>query len=98
MYNRYLRRDTGEYTRVPFTSEPSFDEQATPREPHKERDGAETGDLRGTWERLLMRLRLDGVLSRFDSSDLLLLLLILFLWREEADEEVLIALGLLLIL
>lgn len=92
MYNRYLRQDMGEYTRVP--PEAPLDERETP----ETSDSAEPSDLRGTWERLLARLRLDGVLARFDSSDLLLLLLILFLWREDADEEVLLALGLLLIL
>jgi len=43
---------------------------------------------------LLDKLHLDNV----DSGDLILLLMIFFLFREEADEELLIALGLLLIL
>ncbi len=47
-----------------------------------------------TLRRLLDKLHLDNV----DSGDLILLLMIFFLFREEADEELLIALGLLLIL
>ena len=43
---------------------------------------------------LLSRLHLGDI----DSGDLLLLLILFFLFREEADEEVLIAIGLLLIL
>lgn len=83
MYNRYLRSDTGVYTRVSEGTEPP------PEKAQEERH---------TLERLLARLHLEGLSERFDTSDLLLLLLILFLWREDADEEVLIALGLLLIL
>lgn len=45
-------------------------------------------------DRLLSRLHLGDI----DSGDLLLLLILFFLFREEADEEVLIAIGLLLIL
>ncbi len=82
MYNRYLRSDTGEYT--------PLREESTPAAPSPEEGG--------TLERLLERLHLGGLSERFDSSDLLLVLLILFLWREDADEEVLLALGLLLIL
>lgn len=82
MYNRYLRSDTGEYT-------PVREESAAAAPPPEEGS---------TLERLLERLHLGGLLERFDSSDLLLVLLILFLWREDADEEVLLALGLLLIL
>lgn len=83
MYNRYLRSDTGVYTRVSEGTEPPSEKAQ--EECH-------------TLERLLARLHLEGLSERFDTSDLLLLLLILFLWREDADEEVLIALGLLLIL
>lgn len=90
MYNRYLRSDMGEYTRVPGDAEPSG--TAAPDAP--EDDAPERSAL----ERLLARLRLDTLLSRFDSSDMLLLLLLLFLWREDADEEVLVALALLLLL
>lgn len=90
MYNRYLRSDMGEYTRVPGDAEPSG--TAAPDAP--EDDAPERSAL----ERLLARLRLDTLLLRFDSSDMLLLLLLLFLWREDADEEVLVALALLLLL
>lgn len=45
-------------------------------------------------DRLLDKLHLGDL----DSGDLLLLLILFLLFRQEADEEVLIALGLLLIL
>lgn len=89
MYNRYLRSDTGHYTRM---SSDNGTSTAPPPLPEQEQS------VRSTLERLLERLHLDALAERFDSSDLLLFLLILFLWREDADEEVLIALGLLLIL
>lgn len=50
--------------------------------------------LTGFLRRLLDQLRLDHV----DTGDLLLLALLFFLFREDADEELLVALGLLLIL
>lgn len=55
--------------------------------------GAAEG-LGGYFRRLLDQLHLD----RIDTGDLLLLGLLYFLFREKADEELLIALGLLLIL
>lgn len=49
---------------------------------------------RGTIRRLLDRFHLDHI----DKGDLLLLLLLFLLFKEDADEELLYALGLLLIL
>ena len=48
----------------------------------------------GSLRKLLDRFHLDHI----DSGDLLLLALLFFLYREGADEELLFALGLLLIL
>lgn len=84
MYNRYLSPESGDFSRIPPQSEP------VPPPPGGESDGA--------LDRLLRRLRLDGLLDRFDSSDLILVLLLLFLWRKDADDEVLLALALLLLL
>jgi len=50
--------------------------------------------LTGTLRHILDQLHLDHV----DTGDLLLLGLLFFLFREDADEELLVALGLLLIL
>ena len=53
-----------------------------------------TEGLAGYLRRILDQLHLD----RVDAGDLLLLGLLYFLFREKADEELLVALGLLLIL
>ena len=50
--------------------------------------------LTGFLRRILDQLHLDHV----DTGDLILLVLLFFLFREDADEELLVALGLLLIL
>lgn len=104
MYNRYMRNDTGTYTRMlqddapppgpkppsgPGASpkaKPSPGPPPIPAPPHRpERD---------ILNRFLERLHLGDL----DSGDLLVLLLLFMLFRENADEELLIALGLLLIL
>ncbi|MCI9609746.1 MAG: hypothetical protein HFG07_05965 [Oscillibacter sp.] len=56
--------------------------------------GRPTDALTGFLQRLLDQFHLDHV----DTGDLLLLALLFFLFREDADEELLVALGLLLIL
>lgn len=56
--------------------------------------GRPQDSLTGFLRRLLDQLHLDHV----DTGDLLLLALLFFLFREDADEELLVALGLLLIL
>lgn len=104
MYNRYMRNDTGAYTRMPQDdtpspspkppsgpgaspkAKPSPGSPPIPAPPHRpERD---------ILNRFLERLHLGDL----DSGDLLVLLLLFMLFRENADEELLIALGLLLIL
>lgn len=82
MYNRYIRNDSGEYERVPEPEQP-------PRQA-----GAPPGGSKGI---------LSGILDKFnlkdlDKGDLLLLFILFLLLREGEDEELLIALGLLLIL
>ena len=104
MYNRYMRNDAGTYTRMPQDdapppgpkplsgsgaspkAKPSPGPPPIPAPPHRpERD---------ILNRFLERLHLGDL----DSGDLLVLLLLFMLFRENADEELLIALGLLLIL
>lgn len=65
------------------------------RPPHGPPHGGRPADgLTGFLQHLLDQLHLDHV----DTGDLLLLGLLFFLFRENADEELLVALGLLLIL
>lgn len=104
MYNRYIRNDNGAYTRMPQQDEPRQQPprpsspppssppppQHPPQHPPKDNRSPESKFL----DRLLGKLHLGDV----DSGDLILLLLLFILFKEEADEELLIAIGLLLIL
>jgi len=65
-----------------------------PKAPHTGNLGQLSDSLTGTLRHFLDQLHLDHV----DTGDLLLLGLLFFLFRENADEELLVALGLLLIL
>lgn len=110
MYNRYIRRDDGTYTKVaepdPPRQEPTGPGSKPPPPPPDDpnesgpRSGGPppsfggTEGLAGYLRRILDQLHLD----RVDAGDLLLLDLLYFLFREKADEELLVALGLLLIL
>lgn len=96
MYNRYIRNDNGVYDRVPQPEvpPPGPQREAAPPPPPPPPPRPEPGEERRLLERLMDKLHLGDV----DSGDLLLLVLLFFLFRQEADEEVLIALGLLLIL
>ena len=109
MYNRYIRTDDGTYTKVaepdpprqetavhgsqPSPPPPDDPNESGPRSggPPPSFGGAE--GLAGYLRRILDQLHLD----RVDAGDLLLLGLLYFLFREKADEELLVALGLLLI-
>ena len=107
MYNRYIRNDQGIYTRIP-EEEPPAGPAPPPQEPPRQEgpDGpgrprasreeppGEGDGLSGALRRLLEQFRLGDL----DSGDLLLLAILYFLFREGADEELLAALGLLLIL
>ena len=99
MYNRYIRNDNGAYTRMPQHDEPRQQPpkpspppppQHSPHHPPKDNRLPESKFL----DRLLGKLHLGDV----DSGDLILLLLLFILFKEEADEELLIAIGLLLII
>lgn len=95
MYNRYIRRDDGTYTKVAEPEPPrqeTADHGSQPPPPPPSFGGTE--GLAGYLRRILDQLHLD----RVDAGDLLLLGLLYFLFREKADEELLVALGLLLIL
>ena len=111
MYNRYIRNDNGAYTRIPQEENkqaapppPQEPKQQAQREqpPHREPPppppsppGGRTIDgLTGFLRHLLDQLHLD----RVDTGDLLLLVILFFLFKEDADEDLLVALGLLLIL
>lgn len=94
MYNRYIRNDAGVYERIPVEDSPPFVspgyDEGPP--PHGGRPPPKGG--KGILSGILDKLNLKDI----DTGDLLLLLLIVLLFREGEDEELLIALGLLLIL
>ena len=110
MYNRYIRSEDGSYSKIeeeePCPHDCSCDGPAEEgrQEPPCHQSGppprqADSG--RGRQEGLsgFLRHSLDQLhLDSIDTGDLLLLGLLFFLAREDADEELLIALGLLLIL
>lgn len=116
MYNRYIRNDSGDYTRIRedtpeedsssaqsssqgYSSGPQqesgqsfnqeFHQSSSTNTSNRRSDG-----LSGFLRHILDQFHLDSI----DSGDLILLGLLFLLSRENADEELLIALGLLLIL
>jgi len=95
MYNRYISNDHGNYAPIPeeppcrFPQEP--DPSAKAPDDRKSPRRHSLDNIKEFWNTLTDRLHLDA-------GDLLLLALLYFLYREDADEELLIALGLLLIL
>ncbi len=96
MYNRYIRNDDGVYARQPQPEpQPQRQEQrATPPPPRPE-----SPPQKGSGQIPLLSGILDKLhLGDIDIGDLLLLLLLFHLFRENGDEELLIAIGLLLIL
>ena len=102
MYNRYIRNDNGGHTRTvqqdshhhdaPPPPPPSH--PVPPPPPPHHTPAPERIPESRFWDRILGKLHLGDV----DSGDLLLLLILFFLFKEEADEDLLIAIGLLLIL
>jgi hypothetical protein len=112
VYNRYIRNDRGVYTRIaeeepPHAPPPEPEDSPPPRHEHHPPAGESPGSGQGpppfqesgdvisrTLRRLLDRFHLETV----DTGDLLLLILLFLLFEEDADEELLFALGLLLIL
>lgn len=99
MYNRYVRNDAGVYERIPVEEygpapeEPSAPHPSSPPPPHTSGREAKD-DKRGLLSGILSKLKLDDI----DTGDLLLLAILFLLFKEGGDEELLIALGLLLIL
>lgn len=101
MYNRYVRNDAGIYRRVDAEqtyAPPKHTAQQEPRTTH--RNNQNTSPLGGL---LGADGPLSGILGKFklseiDTGDLLLLVILFLLFRDGDDEELLIALGLLLIL
>ncbi|MBQ9459502.1 MAG: hypothetical protein IJU66_06165 [Oscillospiraceae bacterium] len=104
MYNRYIRNERGDYVciSVPTPAAPPLPHRDPPPPPPPVPPPPKPPpvppppppDASRFISRLLKQLRLQDI----DSGDLLLLLILFFLFEEKADEEVLIALGLLLIL
>ena len=102
MYNRYIRNDTGLYERVqegPPPGGPGRNEAGPPPGgpswgPTGGSPGGQKEGRKGFLSGILDRLNLKNM----ETEDLILLLLIFLLYREGEDEELLIALGLLLIL
>ena len=94
MYNRYIRNDCGEYD--PIQEQPPIHNAASRTAPVSS-SPAQTKPQKQTnfsLQALLKTLKLDNI----DRGDMLLLLLLLFLFQDGNDEELLIALALLLIL
>lgn len=94
MYNRYIRSPQGDFTRIPEDEPPKQPPESPcgPPPPPEKAPDTDSSLLR----RLFGKLGIDTI----DSGDLLLLLILFLLFSEgeERDEELLIALGLLLIL
>lgn len=109
MYNRYIRNDNGSYERVaqddfpgkphaPSTSaktqQPPHSAPSPPPVPPTPPPSPSRSPESHFFNRVLDKLHLGDI----DSGDLLLLLILFLLFQEKADEELLIAIGLLLIL
>lgn len=105
MYNRYIRNDAGVYERIPVeepraSAPPGGSEGPPPPPPPPPGASPPPGGQppprggKGILSSILDKLNLKDI----DTGDLLLLILIFLLFREGEDEELLIALGLLLIL
>ena len=103
MYNRYIRNRQGEFTRVqedvPESTPPLC---GPPPSPSGAPSGAANSAafLSAEDTHLIQRILSKFGMSSIDTGDLLLLLILFLLFSEsdERDEELLIALGLLLIL
>lgn len=94
MYNRYLRNDDGVYTRMPMQDAPRGEPPPRPPQGDAPPPPPISQEASQFFSRILDKLPLKGV----DTADILLLLILFFLFEEKADDELLVALGLLLIL
>ena len=106
MYNRYIRNDDGVYARQPQPEpqpQPQRQEQQAPPPP-SHHEAQPTGNQQPKSPKPTGQLPfLSGIMEKLhlgsiDFGDLLLLILLFHLFRENGDEELLIAIGLLLIL
>ena len=93
MYNRYLHNDDAAFRPVPFPEESDEHRQNGSPFSHLQ-DFLHLHNEGSPIARLLERFHLEEL----DTGDLMLLVLLFFLMEEKADDELLIALGLLLIL
>ena len=100
MYNRYIRNDNGVYDRVPQqeAAPPPRPEPRTQPPPPPTRPEPAPPPPPAPERQFLNRLLAKLHLGDMDAGDLLLLLILFFLFYQKVDEEVLIAIGLLLIL
>ncbi len=105
MYNRYVRSNNGDFTRMPqqdttpppkskIDPPPPPTEPIPPVQPPSKPPQIKPPPEKRLFDSLLSKIHLQDI----DSGDLLLLLILFLLFRQDADEEVLIAIGLLLIL
>ena len=85
MYNRDIQHDDGVYQPVP-----DQEERSAPPPPVQEPRPAASGFV----DQLLEKLHLGDI----DKGDILLLLILLFLYDQGEDEELLMALGILFLL
>ena len=95
----HSRTPPQENVKAPPRPEEKPPQQPPPRreerkQPPREENHRHADSLTGILRHMLDQMHLDSV----DTGDLLLLGLLFFLFREDADEELLVALGLLLIL
>ena len=113
MYNRYVRSDDGRYERIPTPEHaepgpppphedppPNPPPNPPPPPPHGGpgmggyQPPPGSGGKKGFLSGILSKLKLEDI----DTGDLLLLLILFLLFKDGEDEELLIALGLMLIL
>ena len=108
MYNHYVRDGNGNYVKV-SVEEPKYEAVHIPSPPPSPQRSkpipepppprqASPNEQRPPEAQFVNKMLGHLNLSDIDSGDLLLLALLFFLFRQNADEELLIALGLLLIL
>ena len=101
MYNRYVRGNNGDFTRMPQQDTPPPPKQeppTTPPPPPPTRPVQSSTPKSPPEKKFLDSLLSKIHLQDIDSGDLLLLLILFLLFRQDADDEILIAIGLLLIL
>ena len=89
MYNRYVRNEDGMYQRVS-----AGEAESTGFSPSSACGKSTGASIDGFFSQIMEKLKLDDL----DTGDLLLLAILFLLFRDGEDEELLLALGLLLIL